>query len=846
MSVNRALRRVDEGLFKLVDWISAKPLRARVIAGFLIALAVALAILIRTAPYELNGFEFLEFDSYIEYWQAKYVYDHGPLAWYTLTRNNPDTHIFWYPWGRDFIYTSYPFLPMWIGTTYHIVERAGLELRQWAALQPVIFAAIATVMAYLAAVEVSGKKPAGVLASLLYAILPAAVERSVMGYVEKEGVAAAFIFAFIYLYAKGLKAAYTARKGWIKYTIPAALSLSMVGWLWGGYIFLLGLVALYAALVPILCREHFTKEIALLNSTLVAFSLLFVTPSPSVSGTMGIFPFSAKGFGWAFLAITILPIAFYYLKTEYRKLGFKKPVLTTTRYFIILLGLFVAGLVLITMGVLPVGGRLAWALGLRFVGVHPLVESIAEHQSPLANENAIVGMLHSWGAYFEEIAKTSRYLAIALGIMYLFSVSIAGILYLLYKGTPEKVFVGVAFAVALYSYLNAVYMIGAASYFGVLVISTLVSLIASYAFPYAKTLLAKHKPARRKAPRARPVARVSTSTRVFTMLLLAVIVLEMASTASTDYYLNANRVYTFKAGLSNLNYVVTDSWYKAVEALRSTPEGSVVISWWDYGYGISVLGERASVADGSTLNATQIGIIGLIMWSNTAEEAARLAKLLAVKPGNAYLMVIEGVLVSEQEDRVVMFPIITGVMPGIVDWPKSIWMFRIGNATVDDLRRAGLNLDYLNSAEYFRAYGIQEQQGVRVLYISPAMTRSNTTPLVYKLVIDAAMYWAEEVKGKKCEFYWFTGDEQVMSPMDSIRLSIKKYIGIDVEKLVLISGFEALTERPLKNDTILQPYAVIVEPFRDPRTGEPVNSTLYWFSGTLYSVIAIYKFTDIV
>ncbi|MEM4663900.1 MAG: STT3 domain-containing protein, partial [Desulfurococcaceae archaeon] len=201
MNYTSFLKIIDDRVNRAQRTLQEKPFYARIIVCALVILSVALGVAIRIAPMSLNGFEFFEFDSYIEYWQAKYVYENGPLAWYTLTRENPDTHIFWYPWGRDFIYTSYPLLPMWIGLSYHVVKYTGLTLQEWASLQPIIFAAVAVVLAYFAVRELTGSMIAGVLASFFMAILPAAVERSVVGFVEKEGVAAVFIFLFMYFYA---------------------------------------------------------------------------------------------------------------------------------------------------------------------------------------------------------------------------------------------------------------------------------------------------------------------------------------------------------------------------------------------------------------------------------------------------------------------------------------------------------------------------------------------------------------------------------------------------------------------------------------------------------------------
>ncbi|MEZ0248397.1 MAG: STT3 domain-containing protein [Thermoproteus sp.] len=45
------------------------------------------------------------------------------------------------------------------------------------------------------------------------------------------------------------------------------------------------------------------------------------------------------------------------------------------------------------------------------------------------------------------------------------------------------------------------------------------------------------------------------------------------------------------------------------------PQNASVAEWWDYGYWVSILGHRPSLADNSTINSTQIGTIGLAFMS---------------------------------------------------------------------------------------------------------------------------------------------------------------------------------------------------------------------------------------
>lgn len=67
--------------------------------------------------------------------------------------------------------------------------------------------------------------------------------------------------------------------------------------------------------------------------------------------------------------------------------------------------------------------------------------------------------------------------------------------------------------------------------------------------------------------------------------------------------------------------VSADDFREAFAWIRThTPAGSVVCSWWDYGYQLSALGERAVCLDNNTWNATHVGLVGLALASR--EERA--------------------------------------------------------------------------------------------------------------------------------------------------------------------------------------------------------------------------------
>jgi dolichyl-diphosphooligosaccharide--protein glycosyltransferase len=67
--------------------------------------------------------------------------------------------------------------------------------------------------------------------------------------------------------------------------------------------------------------------------------------------------------------------------------------------------------------------------------------------------------------------------------------------------------------------------------------------------------------------------------------------------------------------------VSTNDWPDAMQWLReNTPEDAVIASWWDYGYWISTLGERKTLADNATLLDWQIKKIAMAYMS-TPEDA---------------------------------------------------------------------------------------------------------------------------------------------------------------------------------------------------------------------------------
>jgi Uncharacterized membrane protein, required for N-linked glycosylation len=72
--------------------------------------------------------------------------------------------------------------------------------------------------------------------------------------------------------------------------------------------------------------------------------------------------------------------------------------------------------------------------------------------------------------------------------------------------------------------------------------------------------------------------------------------------------------------------VKTDDWISALDWISAnTSSNSVIASWWDYGYWITTLGNRTSLADNATINQTRIATIAKMFMDQT-ENGLKVAK----------------------------------------------------------------------------------------------------------------------------------------------------------------------------------------------------------------------------
>ena len=161
----------------------------------------------------------------------------------------------------------------------------------------------------------------------------------------------------------------------------------------------------------------------------------------------------------------------------------------------------------------------------------------------------------------------------------------------------------------------------------------------------------------------RIITRISFFSIIIILLIMPLIIPE-----------NGNWVTASKAPPTILNggstfNIATDDWHNAMEWLnKNTPEDAVIASWWDYGYWITTLSERASLADNATLSTKRIQKIAETLLSPPDEAW----KMLQGVDADYILIFVAGQKVGVGDDGNALY-----VLRGGGDESKKQWFMRI-------------------------------------------------------------------------------------------------------------------------------------------------------------------------
>ncbi len=615
--INReALAGRVEGTRKALSGIS----RGTVIEAIAIALIVVIAVTVRMMPIRW-GFYLNEFDPYLQWRMAQYVVDHGFLAWFKWH----DT-MSWYPFGADMptwnLYGE-AFIVAAITMFLHFVG-ANVNVFVVAVIFPVVAGTLTVLAAYFLGKDFWGKG-AGMFTALFLALNPSSIGRTQLGFLRHEPLGILLMILIFLFFRRSILPASPTRKT-LLYASLTGFSLFYLAASWAASYFPLDLLVLYAVVLAILGRS--SKKLFLSYSVAMG---IFLVLTPFLVPKLGLD--SLYDLTWLVIPVGGMVLLGREVSTYIASRKLQVYTLTTA---LVATAVVVAVLSYFNIISLPYGKF--YAVINPFVrGDVPIIQSVAEHQPA------------TWGSFFYEFG--------ALIFLILF-----GFVFILQRSRNDDIFILLWGVTAVYfaaSFVRLTLLLAPA--FCLLAAIGTVELgkpavdIVREAVIYPKR-------------KTRVISRIGREFGVAIFLILLMVLIPTFWTAVRGSYQPAtivtSSVPTAPTGGNELKY---SDWLQALSWMRqNTPPGSVVFAWWDYGYWITALGDRKSLADNGTQNSTQIAMIAQTFLDNTTLAIPNLARYNV-----SYVAIFITPTGGSQ-----------GGYQGFGEDGKWYWMARIGNNTM--------------------------------------------------------------------------------------------------------------------------------------------------------------------
>jgi len=600
----------------------------------LLLLILFIAFMVRLLPIRW-GFNLSEFDPHAQYRLTKNMVDNGFFAWTSQVDN-----MRWYPYGIPYS-AFYPGLPATAAFFYIILRAVGLSpapmltsnpltvdpVFNFCVIFPIIMAVLACLVIYFLGRDIGGKE-VGLFSAFFLALNSSYISRTSLGFFDDETVGIFGILLFIFFFLRSIEPERSLRNG-LTYAVAAGLSLGYLFASWGAAYYPLGLAVLFV-FVLILLRRYSSRLLLSYSATFgVALFIAINVPKLGFSYLTESTVLSVFG---VFLLLCIYG-ASRYIKTLKMKTVFVFCFLALIAilFFMLSWGGYIESLGFKFLSVIDPFARFGGGAG------QQLVQSVQE-QRPAA-----------WGSFYYDIGIGAFFVPI-------------GLFFVVQNPTNRNIFLCIFGLTSVYFAGSMVRLtLLMAPSFSILWALALVQLIGPFI-----TLL-KEAPIipRRKMRVTAHVGKEFSGAFVILMFLLLMFTFVLPSPLETfPRALNSAYSPTTIAAASlpiKPSSGPVNDWIDALNWMRVNLKSTdVVAAWWDYGYWITIVANKTTIADNGTANTTQIGLIGQMFLSTEINATVILREF------NASYVVVFTTFKSDGSDQ------------GWGDEGKWVWMARIG------------------------------------------------------------------------------------------------------------------------------------------------------------------------
>jgi len=612
-------------------------------SALLLIIFVAFTIRVLPLRWEIQtgSVHLSEFDPYYQYSLTKYMVQNGlvspywPTQWIDTQR--------WYPDGID-MSRSLPALPMTAAIFYNIISVLGvnIDLIEFCAIFPAIMGALACLIMYFLGKDMGGKS-IGLFAALFLALSPSFIQRTSLGFFDDETIGMVALLLFIYMFLRAIDEKRPISST-LKYSIGSAAALAYFVAGWGAAFYPIGLTVLFVFALILLRR--YTRRLFLSYSLTFGLGLFVAINVPYISPA-----YLTTGPVIPVVGVFVLLCLSEVLRTN---ISTRSKVLLAIALVAVLIGGFT---ILWQFGYMEsIAGKFISVINPLARADSPLVESVAEHR------------ISAWGSIYYELG---------IGILFF----IVGLYFALRNLSNRNLFLLLFGLTSLYFACSMVRLL--------VLLAPAFSLLASLGIlgilkPFYTLLREPPKVIAKTKYRLERVGREFSGVTVFLIFLLLVtnFAFSPQSGGVPKVYGQASVPVTITAAsLPIAPSQPVQEWLNMLSWTGNNLDSTTVVcSWWDYGYWLTMIGNVTSLADNATINTTQIENVGFIFMANETQSLKMLEKYNA-----KYVLVFTSLVLQQSSDYQYY-----ASFAGLGDEGKWMWMARISGKASERFIHDGL------------------------------------------------------------------------------------------------------------------------------------------------------------
>ncbi len=583
-------------LTKVFNWIKKNPDKSVYLALFAL-IAVGFFIRISNLPHLYD--QLMGLDPYVFYRYSQQIIDNGYLP-------ANDTMRYW-PTGFDVFHEGILHSYVNVGIYYVANALFGTTLMQIFQLYPAIFGALSFIAFFFLIDEIFDDKKVALIATAFLSFIPSFLFRTSAGFADKEAIAVLLIFSTLLFFIRSLREKDQKKK--LIYAALAGISTGLCGLSWGAVIFAFESIAVYMIFEVLIDRIDKKKF-----STFLVWFIFLVPFISIISHRYGGINFYKNAMLMPpifALFISFCHVFFYPHIKKYKP----SKMIPHGVFSILIWGLIGALIATLIVGFDYIQTVTNWFQStlLQPIGLSSskVAQSVAENQPPYFYGGTVnwwdsigftiflfFGGTYLLGFFIFKNFKERYLLSLSTAIFFIFVV--------FSRFSPDPAFTfwnGLFSSAYVYALFGFIILLGI-FYFRKPEQFKKISPGLFIIFIYTIFTVFSARGAVRNLFSAAPMIcamaglfvikgydeiKKATKDKIYGIPIFIVAALIILSTMSQAYSTVSTGFWTN----------IVDGWIPAFDWISTQTEtDSVFLHWWDYGYWVQTLGERATVLDG--------------------------------------------------------------------------------------------------------------------------------------------------------------------------------------------------------------------------------------------------------